>query len=121
MISAAQLASMQATMATTRTDSADILRRTEETDDGGGSVVDWVAVLTVPCRVAPQGMQSWEQLDKIEGKVVDTSVWTIALPPGTEVRSQDRIAVGALTYSVIASKAPRTLELERAVQVVLVS
>lgn len=104
-----------------RPETATILRPTTVSDDAGGHTGAWIEVETVSARVRSQGMQPWEKLDRIGGRVLSVSVFLIAVPPGTDVRPSDRIRVDTLdrTYEVIGTNGPESYEVERTVQAVL--
>lgn len=120
MIDSTQLASLQTQMQATMSGTAIIQRPTFTADSSGRQIPSFAAVGTVVCRLAPQGMQPWEKEDRVQGKVLATNVFTVAVPAGTDVRSTDRLSIAGTTYEVIAAKT-RTLELERMVQCVVLA
>ncbi len=113
------------TVGALRPDSATVLRRTLTSDTAGGYTEAWASVATgLSARVQAQGMQPWEKMDRVEGRIIATSVWRIALPAGTDVRPYDRVRVDSLSntvYDVIASDGPSSFEVERTVQAVIVA
>lgn len=111
------------TVGALRPETASILRRSTTSDGAGGRLETWTTVTAgLSARVTAQGMQPWEKMDRIEGRVISTTVWIIALPAGTDIRPADRINVSTLdrTYDVIASDGPASFEIERSVQAVIV-
>lgn len=121
MISVAELASMQAVLAQTRTQPVTIERPSTISDDAGGVNSDFEPIaIDVLARLSPQGMQPWEKIDRIEGRIVATSVWNIWLPPGQDVTPKDRIVSGVQVFNVVGVSV-RAQPLETKVQAVLLA
>jgi head-tail adaptor len=119
VISDAELTAMQAVVAETRTQAVDIQRPEVLSDNAGGTTTTWVTIAAgVLARISPQGMQPWEKIDRIEGRVVATSVWNIWLPPGQDITAKDRIVRGEQIFNVISGSV-RSVALETKVQAVL--
>lgn len=120
MISAAELAGMQDVLAQTRTQLVTIERPSTISDDAGGVTEEWDAIATgVLARISPQGMQPWEKIDRIEGRVVATSVWNIWLPPGQDITPSDRIIDNLGQVFNVISASIRAQPIETKVQAVL--
>lgn len=87
----------------------DIVRDTRASNGAGGFVLTPVTVGDdVPCRVSPMSLT---RAEAITGrKFTDTLPWQIALPKGTDVRNQDRLTVGGVTYEVLTIWGPGTYQ-----------
>lgn len=66
-----------------------------------GVTEDWPTVETTTCRVLTP--RSMPQEDSVGGALAAQIRIPVALPPGTDVRPQDRLVVGAHTYQVVAA------------------
>lgn len=122
MISAAEIEHMQDVLTETRTQPVSIERPTAVSDDAGGVSEKWAAIASgVLARLRPQGMQPWEKIDRIEGRVVATSVWNIWLPPDQDVTSSDRIIDGRGRVFNVISASVKAQPLETKVQAVLLA
>lgn len=114
LLSAAELASMRATLNRTLPDTATIQRNTLQSDGSGGTEVASTAT-TGPfaCRVAipaVTGTRSGRE-EVIAGRLDAVGIWTITLPAGTDVKAQDRIIVGSRTFEVTVPLRPRSWQL----------
>jgi head-tail adaptor len=109
MLSPAELASMRATLLASLPDTAQVRRATRTSDGMGGTIDTWTTVATVACRVSPSHNTPTEQAiaNQVRGRVL----WTLTLPAGTSVRSDDRVLVGSRTFEVLGVLAPRSYEL----------
>jgi len=99
MITAAELDAMRTTLNSSLPDTAQIKRKTLTSDNAGGYTEAWNTVATVACRVSPTGQLPQERV--IAERLTATSIWTLTLPALTDVRAEDRIAVGARTFEVV--------------------
>jgi head-tail adaptor len=113
MINAADLASMTAQLTASMPDTVLVQRKTLTSDAMGGQTVAWATVATVAGRVSPSQFPPWEKL--FAERVGSHSNWTITLPSGTDVRTEDRLIAGTRTLEVIEVRAPRSWEMARVV------
>jgi hypothetical protein len=90
-------------------DSADIVRDSRVSNNAGGHVLTPVPVASaVPCRVSPMSLT---RAEAITGrKFTDTLPWQISLPKESDVRNQDRLTVGGVTYEVLTIWGPGTYQ-----------
>jgi head-tail adaptor len=109
MLSPAELASMRATLLASLPDTAQVQRTTRTSDGMGGTIDTWTTVATVACRVSPSNTTPTEQV--VAARVHDRVLWTLTLPAGTNVRSDDRVLVGSRTFEVLGVLAPRSYAL----------
>lgn len=107
----AELVAMRAVAESSMTETAQILRFTEIGDGAGGSVIAWASVATVPCRVAPQLNQP--QAVQFAARLGENVGWRLTLVAGTDVRTADRIRVGAREWEVLGVLAAWTYETGR--------
>lgn len=112
LLSAADLASMRATLNRTLPDTATIQRDTLGSDGSGGQTVSSTAT-TGPfaCRVAATASTTQRGEQVIAGKLDAVGVWTITLPAGTDVKATDRILIGSRTFDVTLPLRPRSWQL----------
>jgi head-tail adaptor len=83
----------------------------------GGMTDTWTTLATTTCRVAPDRAQDTETAQ--EGRLQAESRWILSFPAGQDVQPPDRVSALGNTYEVSGILAPRTVELERKVQAVL--
>lgn len=107
MLTAGELAAMQAVQAGTLVEPCRIVRRTLASDGAGGQTATENASPSV-CRVAPS-MTHLPSDRLIAGSAQDQVLWRITLPAGTVVQSADRINVGARSFEVKGLYGPGTL------------
>lgn len=119
LLSARELASMRATMAASLPDTCVIQRKTLTADGQGGRSEAWAAAGTVACRIAPLQVRGQAEV-AAAGRVLETGDFIATLPNGTDVRAVDRLVSGGVTYEVVKVKGPRSWELSRRCQVVVV-
>jgi head-tail adaptor len=113
MISAADLAAMTAQLTASMPDTVLIQRKTLTSDSAGGQTAVWSTVATVAGRVSPSQFPPWEKL--FADRVGSHSNWTVTVPAGTDVRTEDRLLAGTRTLEVIEVRAPRSWEMARVV------
>ena len=106
MVTAGELAAMQATQALTLIESCAIVRRTLASDGAGGQTVTEASTATV-CRLAASTNMPADRL--VAGSVTEQTLWRITLPAGTDVRKQDAITIGSRTFEVMGLYGPHTL------------
>lgn len=104
MISAAELASLRATLTTSLPGTVTVTRSSVTSDGFGGQTEAWAAIGTVAARVSPTGSGS-ESITA--GGVVAVAPWTVTLPWGTDITERDRMAYGGQTLEVISTSTPR--------------
>ena len=119
MLSAADLSFMQGVLGQTQTTACSILRKSSVSDGMGGQTDTWTTLASTTCRVAPD--KSLDLEAAVQGRLQAESRWIIAFPAGTDVTAADRVTTLGSTYEVTGLLAPRTVELERKVQAVLVA
>ena len=110
MITAAELASMQATQALTLTTACSIGRRTYTSDGMGGETetVTWHASM---CRATASNNAPDYQI--YASRANETMLWRITFAAGTDVQETDKITIGARVYEVLGVLAPGTVETAR--------
>ncbi len=116
--SAGEIASIQRELDRDLPDSCQIMRLVAtEPDDGGWEEIDYIAVATVACRVAParsvtagEGLAG-EQLQRVDA-------FTLTLPANTDIRPSDRVTLGDRTFEVSGPTGDRSVELNRRVAVI---
>jgi hypothetical protein len=102
MMSATGLATWKAVALRAMPDTATILRPTTASTPGGFSQ-NFVPVGTTPCRLYASVLASGgEQISAAE--LASTMVYTMTMPPGTDVQPRDRVQVQGTTFEVIAIK-----------------
>lgn len=111
MLTAPELAAIQATQLLTLTDACTITRRALVSDGAGGQTETWPTTITTTCRVAPVAASE----AVLAGQQRIVANWKITLPANTDVRGEDRIVVGARSFEVVAIMGPETRESARIV------
>lgn len=114
MLSAADLAGMQATLTESLPDTCTLLHDTMTSDGAGGATVASTSSASVACRVSPLRLtRSSKEAEIVEAaRVVEESLWIITLPHGTTVDPTYRIGNGGREFEVVEALAPRTWELD---------
>ena len=110
MLTAAELAAIQATQTLTLTDVCTIQHRALTSDGAGGWTEAWTTTTTV-CRVAPVSAQE----AVLAGQQRIVANWKLTLPAGTVVVDTDRLAVGTRTFEVVGVLGPETRESARVI------
>lgn len=108
MISAAELASIQAAAVSAACDqTCQIYRKTTETADGyGSSTPTWTLITTtVAGMVEPSGTQ----LQNYDYLIGSLATWHVRLPVGTNVEHQDHLVIGGATLEVQVVLQPRSI------------
>ena len=112
MLSAADLAGMQATLTASLPDSCDLVLETLTSDGAGGETVGTPTTTTVACRVSPNVSRTLRNAEiSVSERVIADSPWLITLPAGTVVTEQHRIVTGGREFEVQAVFAPLSWEL----------
>lgn len=107
MISAAQLAAMQAT-ANAALDQTITIKRGAKTSDGaGGSSLVWNTIATVSGNLAQPSGQLMQNYDYLIGT---TTTWMVRVPVGTNVLENDQLVIGSLTLKVQAILQPQSYQ-----------
>ena len=106
MVTAGELAAMQATQALTLVESCAIVRRTLASDGAGGQTVSETTTATI-CRLAASTNTPSDRL--VAGGVTEQTLWRITLPAGTDVRTADAITIGSRAFEVMGLYGPHTL------------
>lgn len=102
MINAAELASLKAEGLRAMPDTATILRNTSARTAGGYSQA-FASVGTTPCRLTASVLSGGDE-QMGAGQLVPIMAYTLTVPTGTDIRSSDRIQVGAAVFEVSAGK-----------------
>lgn len=110
MLTAAELAAIQATQLLTLTEACTIQHRALTSDGAGGWTDSWTDTTTV-CRVAPVGADE----AVLAGQQRIKADWKITLPAGTVVVDSDRLAVGGRAFEVVGVLGPETRETARVI------
>ena len=106
MVTAGELAAMQAVQQATLAESCAIVRRTLASDGAGGQTVSETQTAAA-CRLVASTNLPADRL--VAGSVVEQVLWRITLPAGTDVRKQDAIRIGSRTFEVMGLYGPHTL------------
>lgn len=107
IFSAAELADLAELQEESFIATCDIVRDTRASNGAGGFTLTPVTVGDdVPCRVSPMAMTRAEAITGLQFK--DRNPWQIAMPKATDVRAQDRIVTGGVTYEVLTIWGPGT-------------
>jgi len=99
LLSAAELAAMQATQQTAMPGTVVIERYTRTSDGMGGFTQTWAAVGTVDGRIYSRQIQGYETATG--GQIVSLSAWYGTLPSGTDVMATDRLLYQTRTWEVV--------------------
>jgi head-tail adaptor len=118
MLSAAELADLQATAGLLMTTPCTIQRKASVSDGMGGMTDTWSTASTTVCHVAPARIDGRELVDL--GRLDALNYWTIALPFDADVTVADRINALAQVYEVMGVEGPQTDELQRIAECVRV-
>ncbi|HEY8818407.1 MAG TPA: head-tail adaptor protein [Candidatus Limnocylindrales bacterium] len=113
MLSAADLASMQATLTASMPDSCTLITDTLAPDGAGGQTRTPVTVATVACRV--WGVRLNRATDAevvVDARVSTASTWVITLPFGTVVDPTYRIGNGGREFEIMQVHAPYSFGLD---------
>ena len=107
MISASDLASMQATAEASCDQTAVVQRNTPASTDIWGNAVDnWATVdSALACRVAPPGTP---QMAKIAEQLGAVQAWKVSFSVSADVRSGDRLVIGSDTLMVHTLATPQS-------------
>lgn len=106
MVTAGELAAMQAVQQATLVEACAIVRRTLASDGAGGQTVTETATATI-CRLAASTNTPSDRL--VAGGVTEQTLWRITLPAGADVRTTDAITIGSRTFEVMGLYGPHTL------------
>lgn len=98
MLSARDLAAMQAEVELILDQTATLRRNTPVTGRHLGKNDGWANAGTVACHVLPgSGAEVTEA-----GRSAAKSLWTILLPLGTGITARDRLVIGSKTYEILS-------------------
>lgn len=113
MLSATDLAGMQATLTESLPDICTLELDTLTSDQAGGHTAAAGAPVSVACRVSPLRLtRSSAQAETVEvERVVEQSLWIITLPVGTEVTPTHRIGHAGREFEVVEVLSPRSWNL----------
>jgi hypothetical protein len=114
MLTAGEIAGMQAVCGQTLDESCAIGRRGEVSDGGGRKTITYPTVATVDCARAPYDSQGSEA--PLGDRATAQARWIVTLPAGTDVRSSDRLTIGGTVYEVLSIRSDRTYELTTRVE-----
>jgi len=115
VLSAREQACLAADVATVLPSTVTLSRPTTASDGLGGRSSVFAPVDTYAARITPMNNQQAEE--EVGARLSNGTVYRVALPAGTDVRSTDRITYDGTAYSVEAVRAPRSVEVERVVYV----
>jgi len=104
MLSAAELASLRATLTTSLPGTVTVTRSSVTADGFGGQTEAWAAIGTVAARVSPTGNG---QENITAGGVIAVAPWTVTMPYGTNITERDRLTYQGQTLEVITTSSPR--------------
>ena len=107
MLTAGELAAMQAAQVGTLVEQCSIVRRTLASDGAGGQTETTSSTPSV-CRLAPS-MEHLPTDRLIAGSPQDQVLWRITLPAAAAVEPADRIDVGGRSFEVKGMYGPGTL------------
>jgi head-tail adaptor len=108
MLSAAEIAEMQAVATASLNTSCQIQRSTLTADGYGSSSETWTTVATVNVTLA---QPSEGQLQKYAERIGGLASWLVRFPYGTDVRVNDQLIVGGVTLRVEAPLFPTSYEM----------
>lgn len=99
-LSANDLTAIKATQNDALPDTCTISRRTLASDGMGGYTETWASLATgVACRLAAALYRPEER--SVAEKFAGQTLWTLTLPAGQAITSQDRVVIGSTTYEVV--------------------
>lgn len=97
MLTAGELAAMQATQQQTLVEQCSIMRSTLASDGAGGQTSSTTLAPSV-CRLAPSNNLPADRM--LAGAQQDQLLWRITLPADADVLAADRIIVGTRSFEV---------------------
>lgn len=100
MLTSDELTAMRATQAEALPDSCTITRATLSSDGAGGQSEGWDTSATVSCRLGRLGQSGEERA--IAERLAAMTPFVVTVPTGTDIRPEDRIAIGGRTFEVVA-------------------
>lgn len=106
MVTAGELAAMQAVQRTTLAEACVVVRRALASDGAGGQTVTETETSTI-CRLISSTNTPADR--QVAGSVQEQVLWRITLPAGTDVRKDDAIRIGSRTFEVRGIYGPHTL------------
>jgi hypothetical protein len=115
MLSDAEIATYREAFNEMLSDSCVIQRLVTASDGQGGSTSSWSAVGTALCTVSPLKTNGGAPV--VGDQVIEAADRIVTLPAETDVRTADRLAIAAATYTVSELREPRTYEFVRRVEV----
>lgn len=99
MLSASDLAAMQATQALALPSTCTISRRSLASDGMGGYTETWATLTaSVACRLSAHSAPTEAIMAERYG---GRQTWMLTLPAGTDVTHEDRVVIGSVTYEVV--------------------
>lgn len=116
LLSAEEIAAMQAVADEALPDTCTIERRSLAADGGGGWSESWAQVGgTIPCRIAKDAGTT-SQAEREQGdRDTSTVYWKITLPEGTDIKAADRILSAGRIFEIDSVDAPISWEISRRV------
>ncbi len=107
MLTASELAAIQA-VATASLDTSCVIQRATATADGYGSTAKtWATVATVNATMAQPTAGQLQNYDYLIGNL---ATWLIRLPYGTDVRIDDQLILNGVTLTVQAPLTPQSYQ-----------
>lgn len=119
MISAREIADLARDVQEVQPTQVAIRRATSASDGLGGVTHTYTTLATVQARVTPLTDAEAERV--VGDRVRSGTVWKVAMPAGTQIRTDDRVMFGNVTYAVEAVKRGASVEVERVAFVVAVA
>lgn len=107
MISAAELAAMQATVGSALDQTITVQRATRTSDGAGGFTVTYAPVAVVTGNLAQPTAGQLQNYDYLIGSL---SAWQVRVPQFTNVQETDKLLVGGLTLLVQVLLRPHSYE-----------
>lgn len=111
LLTAFDLASLQATAADVRVETIIIQRVTRTPDTYGGWSESWATLATVTGRLRVQPGREGPVADRLTA----VTVYQVSLPAGTDVTPRDRLVVSGRTFEVTGVATPKSDEVVRRV------
>lgn len=98
MLTSDEIAEMRTTANLTLTETVVVKRKTRSSDSAGGFTVSTATAATTTGRVTPAtnaGIQVYAQ------RIGERQAYIVNLPAGTDVREDDQVVIGGVTYEVL--------------------
>jgi len=100
MLTSDEMEAMRAVQSAAMPDSCTVKRLTLTSDGAGGQSEGWDTSATVSCRLGRLGQSGEERA--IAERLAAVTPFVVTVPTGTDIRPEDRIAIGGRTFEVVA-------------------